>query len=133
MTLRDIDPYFPDRPPTWSEVLTSVLVAGALLPNMIVGIASIPTVVVGFLLTTLSLATKRVEEWLHRLGTSGRGILVLSVFLTTLLIALLAPDLYTLLNDAGTGILLATTIYFAVFLARERTVSGWRATPNTSE
>ena len=132
MTLRDIDLYFPDRPPVWSEVITIVL-GGTLLPNMIAGIASVPAVAIAFLLTTATLATEGIEKWLHRIGTSGRGILVLSVVLATVMIALLAPGLYTLLNDAGTGVLLATLLYFAAFLARERTVSGWRATPEASE
>ena len=130
MAFPTIDPYLPDRPPAWSEVLANAFVAGILLPSMIVGIASVPTVVISFFLTTSALVTKRVEEWFHRIGISGRGLFVLSVFLTTLMIALLAPGLYTLLNDAGTGILLATTLYFAAFLIRERTVSGWRATPD---
>ena len=133
MNLLDIEPYFPNRPPAWSELLMIVLAAGTLLPNMIAGISSVPTVAITFVLTTVTLATEKTEEWLRHIGTSGRGILVLSVILATVMTALLAPSLYTLLNDAGTGVLLATLLYFAAFLARERTVSGWKAMPETSE
>ncbi|ATW87613.1 hypothetical protein halTADL_0815 [Halohasta litchfieldiae] len=127
-----VDPYFPNRPPTWSELLMIVLAAGTLLPNMIADIDSVPTVAIAFFLSTAALATERIEEWFHRIGTSGRGLLILSVFLGTFLIALLAPGLYTLFNDTVTGMLLATILYFGAFLARERTVSGW-TTPDAFE
>jgi len=133
MAIRDFEPYFPDRPPSWSELLFVGIIAVTLLPNMVAHVSSLSTVAIVFVLTTASLATEGVEDWFHRIGTGGRALLVVAVFLAVLLIAELAPGARSLLNDAATGVLLATSLYFAAFLARERTVSGWRATPETSE
>jgi|APHM01.1.fsa_nt_gi hypothetical protein len=133
MALHDFEPHFPNRPPTWLEVVLTVSVIVTLLPNLVTAISSPPTVVVGFVLTTAALVTDGVEDWLHRIGMDGRVLLILAVFLVVPLIDELAPAVSVLLNDAATGLLVATVLYFAVFVARERAVSGWTATQESAE
>jgi len=133
MALRDFEPHFPNRPPTWVEIVLTILVMVTLLPNLLTTISSPPTVGIGFVLTTAALATDGVEDWLHRIGMDGRVLLIVAVFLAVPLIEAMAPALGMLLNDAATGLLVATALYFAVFLARERTVSGWTATREPAE
>jgi len=132
MALRDVDPHFPNRPPTWLEVVT-VSAAVTLLPNLVTAISSPPAVGLGFALTTAVLVTDDVEDWLHRIGMGGRVLLIIAVFLAVPLIDEMAPALGVLLDDAATGLLVATVLYFAVFVARERTVSGWTATREPAE
>ncbi|ERH06981.1 MAG: hypothetical protein J07HN4v3_02608 [Halonotius sp. J07HN4] len=133
MALHDFEPHFPNRPPTWLEVVLTVSVILTLLPNLVTAISSPPTVVVGFVLTTAALVTEGVEDWLHRIGMDGRVLLIMAVFLVVPLIDELAPAVSVLLNDAATGLLVATVLYFAVFVARERAVSGWTATQESAE
>ena len=133
MALRDFEPYFPDRPLSWSELLFAGITTLTLLPNMIAQISSLPTVAVGVILATAALATEGVEDWFHRIGMDGRVLLIMAVFLSVPLIDEMAPALGVLLNDAATGVLVATVLYFAVFLARSRTVSGWTATREPAE
>ena len=130
MALRDFEPYFPNRPPTWAEVIGSVATAGFLLPNFVAEVDSFIIAVAGFALFLLALAFEGVEDWFHRIGMSGRALLVLGVFIGVKLIAELAPQLTPILMDVSTGGLLATLLYFSAFLAKERTVSGWTATPD---
>ena len=132
MALHDFEPYFPDRPPTWAEVVGSVATT-FLLPNMLSGIGSVTVAAAGFLLFVLALPLKRVEDWFHRIGMGGRVLLIFGVFAGVQLIAELAPELTPILADAATGGLLATLLYFTAFLVRERTVSGWTATREPAE
>ena len=132
MALRDFEPYFPNRPPTWAEVLGSVATA-FLLPNFVAAIDSLPVAAAGFILFLLALPFKAVEDWFHRIGMAGRFLLIAGVFMGVQLIAELAPQLTPILADVATGGLLATLLYFTAFLARERTVSGWTATREPAE
>jgi hypothetical protein len=133
MVLRDFEPYFPNRPPTWAEVLGTVGTAGFLLPNLAAEIDSLTVAAAGFILFLLALPFETVENWFHRIGMSGRVLLIFGVFAGVQLIAELAPQLTPILVDVSTGGLLATLLYFTVFLARERTVSGWTASRETAE
>ncbi|MFD1642924.1 hypothetical protein [Halohasta litorea] len=130
MAPRDFEPYFPNRPPTWVEVIGSVATTGLLLPNLVAEVDSFMIAAAGFILFLLALPFEVVEDCFHRIGMSGRGLLVLGVFIGVQLIAELAPQLTPILIDASTGGLLATLLYFTAFLAKERTVSGWRVTPD---
>ena len=132
MALRDFEPYFPNRPPTWAEVVGSVATT-FLLPNMLSGIGSVTVAAAGFILFMLALPLKRVEDWFHRIGMGGRVLFIFGVFAGVQLIAELAPELTPILADAATGGLLATMLYFTAFLARKRTVSGWTATREPAE
>jgi len=133
MVLRDFEPYFPNRPPTWAEVLGTVGTAGFLLPNLAAEIDSLTVAAAGFILFLLALPFETVENWFHRIGMSGRVLLIFGVFAGVQLIAELAPQLTPILIDVSTGGLLATLLYFTVFLLRERTVSGWTASRETAE
>ena len=133
MDLRDFEPYFPDRPPTWAEVIGSVGTAGFLLPNFVAEIDSPTVAAAGFILFLLALPFETVENWFHRIGMGGRVLLIFGVFAGVQLTAELAPELTPILSDIATGGLLAVLLYFTAFLARERTVSGWTATRNTAE
>jgi len=133
MALRDFEPYFPDRPPCWSELLFGGVIGVAFLPNMVATLSSLSTVIVAFVLTTVALASEAVEDWFYRIGMAGRFLLIAGVFMGVQLVAELAPAGRPLLNDIATGVLLATLLYFIAFLARERTVSGWTATREPAE
>ena len=133
MALHDFEPSFPNRPPTWLEVGLTLLVVVTLLPNMVADISSLATVAVVFVSTTAALATEGVEDWLHRIGMDGRVLLIIAVFLGVQLVAGTVPALRTVLNDAAVGVLVATTLYFVVFLARERTVAGWTSSSASAD
>jgi len=132
MALRDFEPYFPDRPPTWAEVVGSVATT-FLLPNFVADIDSITVAAAGFILFLLALPFETVENWFHRIGMAGRLLLIFGVFAGVQLIAELAPALTPTLVDIATGGLLATLLYFTIFLLRERTVSGWTASREPAE
>jgi len=133
MALHDFEPYFPDRPPTWAEVICTVGTAGFLLPNLVAEIDSHTVAAAGFILFLIALPFETVENWFHRIGMGGRVLLIFGVFAGVQLTAELAPELTPILSDIATGGLLAVLLYFTAFLARERTVSGWTATRNTAE
>jgi len=129
MTPRDFEPYFPNRPPTWAEVIGIVGTAGFLLPNLVGEVDSPTLAAAGFVLFLLALPFETVEDWFHRIGMAGRLLLIFGVFSGVQLVAELAPQLTPILVDVATGGMLATLLYFTAFLARERTVSGWRVPP----
>ena len=133
MALRDFEPYFPDRPPTWVEVIGTVATVGFLLPDLVADIDSLTVAAAGFVLFLLALPLKAVEDWFHWIGMAGRFLFIAGVFMGVQLVAELAPQLTPLLIDASTGGLLAVLLYFTAFLARERTVSGWTATREPAE
>ena len=132
MALRDFEPYFPNRPPTWAEVIGSVATA-ILLPKFVASIDSLTVAAAGFILFLLALPLKAVEDWFHRIGMAGRFLFVAGVFMGVQLVAELTPQLTPILVDVATGGLLATLLYFIAFLARERTVSGWTAAREPAE
>jgi uncharacterized membrane protein YhhN len=132
MALRDFEPYFPNRPPTWAEVIGSVATA-FLLPNFVASIDSLTVAAAGFILFLLALPFETVENWFHRIGMAGRFLLIAGVFMGVQLVAELTPQLTPILVDVATGGLLATLLYFIAFLARERTVSGWTAAREPAE
>ena len=132
MALHDFEPYFPNRPPTWAEVIGSVGTT-FLLPNFVAEIDSPTVAAAGFILFLLALPFETVENWFHRIGMGGRVLLIFGVFAGVQLTAELAPELTPILSDIATGGLLAVLLYFTAFLARERTVSGWRVTREPAE
>lgn len=133
MALRDFEPYFPNRPPTWIEVVGSVATAGFLLPNLVAEVESLTVAALGFVLFLLALPLKAVEDWFHRIGMAGRFLFVAGVFMGVQLIMELAPQFNSLLLDLSTGGLLAVLLYFTVYLPRERTVSGLTAPRDAAE
>ncbi|SDR38937.1 hypothetical protein [Natronobacterium texcoconense] len=124
--------YFPDRPPTWTEVVLGVLVLVAIAPRIYVDSPSAPALLVGFLAFAVALgpaatttAGRRIEEWFRRIGVVGRAIVLLTFLASTLLAYRLEAIPSTLVGDAAVGGLLAVILYLAAHVLLTREISGW--------
>lgn len=127
--------YFPDRPPTWLEVIIGALVVSMILPDFLAPKQlSWPAVLLGFLAFALAIGPVartsfgiRIGCWFRAIGVTGR-LVVISVFAFLVAIAA-ASDVVPLapLSDAATGGLVAVLLYLLVYIATVREVSGWVA------
>lgn len=128
--------YFPDRSPTWTEVLlVAMIVAFILVPEALGEVTmSWPAFVAGFLAFGIALgpagatrAGKRVGEWFGAIGVEGR-LAVIGAFAVAVIASrriAVVPD--ELLADAAVGGLVMVVVYFLGHVALAGGVSGWRA------
>ena len=79
----DVAAYFPERPPTWSEVVLTLLAVGTISGRLLTDSVSVPLAVAGFLLFALALGPgsasgpgQRADQWFRDIGKRGRGSVI---------------------------------------------------------
>ncbi|ERG99136.1 MAG: hypothetical protein J07HQX50_00278 [Haloquadratum sp. J07HQX50] len=127
--------YFPDRSPTWAEVLTGALIGVSVgVDALSSATVSWPAGVAGFLIFTVALGPGansslggQIGQWFRNISVTGRvAVIVLFMLITGVVLRFDAvPD--ALIADAASGGLLATLLYVIVYIAWAGEVSGWKA------
>jgi len=127
----DVGSYFPDRPPTWAEVLATLSGVVTVVAEQD-GSMSLPVAAAGFLLCLVALgpgAATAGGQWLGRWfrGLDGvdRGLALFVLFATVAVVSLVTRVPESGLTDALTGTLLAVLLYLLVHVVRAGGVSGW--------
>ena len=127
--------YFPDRPPTWTEVLIGVLVGidvgfDVLSPENMSWFA----VAAGFLVFSVALGPgsnsslgRRVGQWFRDIGVTGRLVAIGSFALSAFILSQSATVPYALIADAASGGLFACSLYLIAYLVLAKEVHGWKA------
>lgn len=125
--------FFPDRPPTWTEVILAVGVATVTLPETFAASAvSWPTFGGGALLTGLALGAvsatasgRRFRRWLRTIDPMVRAVGIIGLLVACSIpiwLELLSPSL---LIDVASGALAATIVYMFAHLAWAQSIAGW--------
>ncbi|MCH7661148.1 MAG: hypothetical protein IH933_11425 [Euryarchaeota archaeon] len=132
--------YFPNRPPTWMEVVIVAVVAVSFAPSFFSPSTLLwPAVLFGFLgflvvagpvaNTTLG---KEFGDWFQRIGGVGR-LFVVFLFVVGVLALLqfsLVPPAWV--DDTIAGMFLGIVVYMLSYILLAGGVSGWRSDGNRS-
>ena len=128
--------WFPDRAPTWSEVLltpASVFMVTTIL--MTSPGVSWPAVALGVVLTVTTLGPftatasgRRFDDWGRKQSPRQRAAVILLFAGGVWLVAELALVPPAWLTNAAVGVLLGTAVYVVGHVADAGTISGWRPT-----
>ncbi|ERH07479.1 MAG: hypothetical protein J07HN4v3_03120 [Halonotius sp. J07HN4] len=133
--------YFPDRQPTWTEVVIGVLIGIDIGPNVLPPASlSWPAAVTGFLAFSVALGPganssfgQQIGQWWRGIGvTRGIGAIVLFA-VTAGVVTRFDAVPNALIVDAATGGLLATLLYLIAYIVRARGVSGWKDNSKSAE
>jgi hypothetical protein len=130
--------YLPDRPPTWSDVVTvvsGILSIGVWLQSF--RPLSLPMVTLGFGGTAILLGPvartrvgDRINKWRTEIGPAGR-VSVIALFAIAVIVAVgLEATPTALIRDFGLGVFMFAVLVLAAHLLHERRIKGWL--PDTS-
>jgi len=136
-----VSKWFPDRPPTWTEVIIAVFVAVAIFPDLLSpSTMSWPMFVVGFLSVPFAVGPiartafgRWVGRWYRRIGAVGRAIVIGLFMFAVLSVVRTGPLSSSLVRDFGVGGMVATFVYLIAHLMWAGTVSGWRVNWDETE
>jgi hypothetical protein len=125
--------YFPDRPPTWSDVVT--VVSGLLYIGISVQSfqsSSLPAVALGFSSTVILIGPvaqtrvgKRIGRWVTEIGPDGRatviGLFAIAVIVTFVFVG--TPPEF--IREAVLGTMMGYLLVMAAHILKERRIEGW--------
>ena len=129
----DVENYFPDRPPTWLDVITIISGLGMIalwwqpveaqsLPAVALGVGSMAF---GVVTGARTRAGQRVGRWWMSIGLWGRGaVIVLFVILSIVAFRYEATPT-ALIGDFGAGLVAGGILLMAAHVVHERRVEGW--------
>ena len=128
--------YFPDRPPTWTEVgLAALIVVPTLVPPFRSGPPSVPALIGGFLTFTAALGPianttlgVRVGRWFRGIGKDGRAAVIVPFAVAVAAIFRIDAVPSELIADAAVGGLLACVLSVLAYVLLAGEVSGWWTT-----
>jgi len=124
--------YVPDRPPTWTEVGSQLLIVVGFGLSLQFRSLWLPAVITGFVVNALifgpvanSAVGRRVEDWFRGIGASGRLTVIIGFAVTAVVGTQTALVSTLLLANFAYGGLAALVIFTVVhaFVAGE--ISGW--------
>ncbi|MBX0286891.1 hypothetical protein [Haloarcula salinisoli] len=128
----DVGTYFPERPPTWAEVVTTLLVTATVVPEFLDDTVSLPIAVAGFVLFALAVGPganssigQRVGQWFRDIGKHDRALAIFVFLVTMAVLSLVAEALVVVLADAAAGGMMAVALYVFVHAVRAGGVEGW--------
>jgi hypothetical protein len=128
--------WFPDRPPTWMEVVSTALMWIPLAITLspfdsiswtwaVVGFVSFAVAMGPARNTTLG---RRVGEWFGNISVAGRGTVIV-VFAIIVWWTMFTVDVPTVpVNSYVAGAWVAITLYTLAYLADAGEIDGWSAT-----
>jgi hypothetical protein len=123
--------YFPDRSPTWAEVVVGLLAAFEILSELLFSGVSLPAAVVGFSLFGLALGPaantgvgRRVGRWFRSRAVAERAALIVMFFTVVVATSRLELVPGSLLSDFAVGGLAAVVCYLFAYLAWAGEISG---------
>ena len=127
--------YFPNRAPTWTEVVIAVLLAGSTVTDFLSpSTISWPAVIVGFVVFAIAVGPaaatsfgKQVGQWFRGIGFGGRATAIILFIIGVTVLFQIDSIPRALIDDAATGGLLALISYMIVYVAWAGEVSGWKA------
>jgi hypothetical protein len=127
--------YFPNRHPTWTEVIIAVLFAGSVAPDfLLLSTISWPAVAVGFVVFAVAVGPatntslgKRIGQWFRDIGISGRATAIILFLIAVVLLYQLDWVPNTFISDAASGGILAFIVYMVAYVVWAGEVSGWKA------
>lgn len=128
----DVEAYFPERPPTWSEVGTTLFVVLIVSGRFLRGAVSLPTAVAGFVLFAVAIGPgaassvgKRVGQWFRDIDNGSRASAIIVFAAGVVVLSLVAEALVLVLADIAAGGMLAIALYVLVHTVRAGGVEEW--------
>jgi len=125
--------YFPDRSPTWIDLLIAILI-GVEVGLDVISPATISwrAAVTGFLVFSVALGPgansplgRRIGRWFRNIGVTGR-LVVIVIFTIAAVITVRFDTVPTdLIADAASGGLLSTFLYLITYILCAGGVSDW--------
>jgi hypothetical protein len=130
--LFEVGTYFPDRSPTWSEVLTVVTAPVSIGSWLqLLSPSSLPAVALGFVGAAILLGPvaqtrvgKQIDRWATEIGRLGRAT-VIALFAIAVIVALGFEAIPTGLYGVSLGIFLFSVLLLAAYVLHERPIEGW--------
>lgn len=127
--------YFPERSPTWTELLVGVLLLIEVGSDWVSRSAiSWPAAATGFLTFSIALGPgantslgERIARWFRNIGLSGRFVVIVLFAATVGVVVQFDSVLGALAADAASGGLLAVLLYLVVYVVLAGEVSKWKA------
>ncbi|MFC5970421.1 hypothetical protein ACFPYI_03675 [Halomarina salina] len=126
--------WFPDRSPTWLEVLLGLGAIGQVAITAYTGTLVWRWFGVGFAVFILAMgpasattAGERFGAWFRTIGVGGRVALIVAFAVVLWTVSLTESVSAATLKSLGLGGLAACLVYFLAFLIIEREVEGWWA------
>jgi len=128
----DASVYFPERPPTWAEVVTTLLVVATVSGRFVTDSVSVPLAVAGFLLSAVTIGPgaasgfgQLIGQWFRDIGNGGRASAIVVFAAGVVILSQVAEDLVLVLADAAAGGMIAIALYVVVQAVRAGGVEGW--------
>lgn len=126
--------YFPDRSPTWIDLLIAILIGVEVSPDVLSpATMSWPAAVTGFLVFSVALGPgansslgRRIGRWFRNIGVTGRFAVIVLFAIAAAITFRFDAVPNDLIADAATGGLLATFLYLSTYLLWTGEVSGWK-------
>jgi hypothetical protein len=127
--------YFPDRPPTWTEVFLAALVGVDIGTDMLTpATLSWAAACTGFILFSVALGPgansslgRQIGYWFRSIGFTGRVAMIALFALTIGVVFRFEAVPHAVVADAAVGGLLATLVYLLVYIILAGEVSGWKS------
>ncbi|MGA9400503.1 hypothetical protein [Haladaptatus sp.] len=133
--VRTVSDWFPDRPPTWGEILPTTLISFSLAADpSVFDTISWAWVAVGFVLTGIGLGParatalgKRFGQWFRDIGVTGRISAIILFFVVAWGTLLTVEIPIAVIDSFVVGMWAALILYFLAHIAHAGEISGWRA------
>ena len=133
--------FFPDRQPTWTEVIIGVLIGIDIGPDVLAPASlSWPAAVTGFLAFSVALGPgarssfgRQIGQRFRSIGVTGRVAVIVLFAVTVGVVTRFDMVPSALIADVATGGLLATLLYLVTYLICAGGVSGLTSNRKNSE
>ncbi|ELY77448.1 hypothetical protein [Natrinema gari] len=127
--------YFPDRSPTWIDLLIGILTGVEIGPDILSpATISWPAAVSGFLVFTIALGPgsnsslgRWVSQWFRSIGILRRVVVIVLFALTVGIVSRFDAVPNAQIADAASGGLLATFLYLVTYIVWAGGVSDWES------
>jgi hypothetical protein len=123
--------YFPDRSPTWTEVVVGLLVTVEILVEVTSSEIALPAATLGFLTFALAVGPaantgvgERVGGWFRARTVAERAVVIVLFFVVVVVTSRLEPVPGGLLSDFAVGGLGAVVCYLLAYLVWAGEISG---------
>jgi len=133
--------YFPDRSPTWIDVLIGILIGVEVGPDVLSPTTiSWPAAVTGFLVFSVALGPgansslgRRIGQWFQSIGLTGRIAVIVLCAIAAVMTFQFDAMPNDLIADAANGGLFATLLYLITYVLWAGGVSGWKRSQENSD
>lgn len=133
MSLLVVGAWFPDRPPTWIDVLVGAFAVGWVAFELVVDDPVVPAwLAVGFLAFVLAVGPvansavgARIGAWFRGIGVLGRATVIVGFAVAVVVVRSRVDVPDAAVTSFAGGIIGGVALLVALHLLQARTVEGW--------